>query len=1437
MTPGDDIYYPASLKYTHDSDDSEDDRYPSRGTISYSLGGADAGKFDIDPVSGDLLPEGSHQYNSPGPDGVFLVVITATDASGRNASVSIALQPSGSDNNPVVRGPRVIRYPENGTWQVAKYTGKVHDEDKEDVDVGWIIGVQPGGGDGDVFEIDDDGVLYFDQPPDYEQGQREYSFSLHVYDTNPPGRGRPGQTFYSVKVIVEDVNDPPEIVGPTDVDFPENSTYAVAEYTVEGVDAGETANWKPLSGTGASEFSLTSTRDDPAELRFNSPPDYESFDTGNDEHIFLLTIMVEVGGEMKTEHVRVEVTNVNEPPSFATETTTRNVGENAGPKEDFGSPVEATDPDESDYLNYTLTGRDDDSSFDIDYSYGQLRTIPGVDYGTKSSYTVTVTATDQGGLTDTITITITTNEENDAPVFSGGSSTATKEVAENSPADTNVGDPISATDEDQDTLTYLLEGTQQEQDDFNDAFQLNTSTGQITVKANDSLNFEDKASYTFDIGVSDNNGGTATIDVTIDVTDVNEVPTFDDGASTTRTVIENTAAGENIGAPVSATDPDNENNPNTQTLTYTLGGDDASSFDIDASSGQLRTKDALDHDTKATYTVTVSVRDSKDDSGNADSAEDDTIAVTITVTGENEPPEFAAETDTRTIPENTAAGQNIGAPYTATDPDNGDTLTYTLEGTDAGSFEIVSNNGQIKTKAGVIYDYEAAKNSYEVTVKADDYNGGTDTIDVTIDITNVDEAGTVTFNPTPPKAGTLLTATLTDLDGNVSGDTWEWLAADSATGTLTAITGATSNTYTPTVDDVGKFLKAKASYTDDEGSGKNAAATTTVGVTPANTPHTFPDGDSDNVPDPVTLSIAENSAANTSVGTVSTTDSDATDILIYSLEGETAEQIAFNEAFLFDTSTSEITVKADDSLDHETTPSYTFDVGVSDGKDAAGYSDTFVDSTVAVTINVTDVNEPPAFATETDTRTVPENTAAGEHIGVPFTATDPDDGDTLTYVLSGTDHASFTIETVNGGGQLKTKSPLDYESGTTSYTVTVGVRDRLNEHGTIDTVTDDELDVTITVTNQDEPGAVTFTNPTPQARIELTASLGDPDVVAENSTTWQWSISNTSGNGFASIDAATDASYTPSDDDIGKYLRATAAYTDGHGANKTAQGEPGNAVRVAHNPNQPPTFTEDPNNNPITFSIAENTPAGQDIGTPVTATDPDRTDTIAYSLGTPSASVFHIVSDTGQIQTEGSLDHETKATYTVTVTATDPSNESDTIAVTINVTDEDEPPSKPDAPTVTAKANTHDTLTVTWTAPTNTGPDLTSYTFAHRKHDVQEWTTQTIQVTSFADPANPTLDITGLLPETQYFARVQADNDEGTGEWSGEGSGTTDIKPEADWLPVSLTPLTLLSTSPVCSLKRSISPGCRPTTTKEPASGPAKVPALPTSNRRRIGSN
>ena len=78
----------------------------------------------------------------------------------------------------------------------------------------------------------------------------------------------------------------------------------------------------------------------------------------------------------------------------------------------------------------------------------------------------------------------------------------------------------------------------------------------------------------------------------------------------------------------------------------------------------------------------------------------------------------------------------------ATDADASYTLTYSLSGTtdapnDYESFSIVTTSGQLQTKAAL--DYET-KGSYEVSVDVSDGNDGTDSITVTINITDVNEA-------------------------------------------------------------------------------------------------------------------------------------------------------------------------------------------------------------------------------------------------------------------------------------------------------------------------------------------------------------------------------------------------------------------------------------------------------------------------------------------------------------------------------------------------------------------------------------------------------------------------------------------------------------------------------------------------------------------------
>ena len=204
---------------------------------------------------------------------------------------------------------------------------------------------------------------------------------------------------------------------------------------------------------------------------------------------------------------------------------------------------------------------------------------------------------------------------NNAPIFTDGTTT-TRSVAENTASGQNIGGAVTATDDDNDTLTYTLGGTDAA------AFGIVSASGQLQTSA--PLDYETKASYAVTVSVSDSNGGADSINVTINVTNVaepNSAPVFTEGTNTTRSVAENTASGQNIGGAVTATDADT-----SDTLTYTLGGMDAAAFGIVSASGQLQTSAPLDYETKASYTVTVSVSDSN---GGADS-----INVTINVTAD-----------------------------------------------------------------------------------------------------------------------------------------------------------------------------------------------------------------------------------------------------------------------------------------------------------------------------------------------------------------------------------------------------------------------------------------------------------------------------------------------------------------------------------------------------------------------------------------------------------------------------------------------------------------------------------------------------------------------------------------------------------------------------------------------------------------------------------
>ena len=379
----------------------------------------------------------------------------------------------------------------------------------------------------------------------------------------------------------------------------------------------------------------------------------------------------------------------------------------------------------------------------------------------------------------------------------------------------------------------------------------------------------------------------------------------------------------------------------------------------------------------------------------------------------NLPPTFDQGSATsRDVPEDAEMLATVGDPVTASDPDD-ETLDYDLASATTNRFSVISRSstlgdpGQILVVNNFRLDHELV-DTHQLRIRVRDKrdaDGNADeawdtTIVVTINITNVDEAGVVTLSSDSPEENVPLSASLTDPDGGVSNLTWQWHWADgNAPNTWTNISGATHNGLVPTATQVGKFLRAEASYDDGEGAGKTAGAVTASAVvTASNDPPEFDEGVT------ASRSVAEGAPVGTPVGAaITATDPDG-DELGYSLaDGEGSS------FFTIDPDTGKITVTAGQSLDYETNPSYTLTVQVSDGKDSSHIADDTItiDDTIAVTVNLINVDEPGLVTLDT----------AEPEVGTAITATltDPDGGlASLQWQWSGSENGFNNWEDIAG---------------------------------------------------------------------------------------------------------------------------------------------------------------------------------------------------------------------------------------------------------------------------------------------------------------------------------------------------------------------------------------------------------------------------------------
>ena len=227
-----------------------------------------------------------------------------------------------------------------------------------------------------------------------------------------------------------------------------------------------------------------------------------------------------------------------------------------------------------------------------------------------------------------------------------------------------------------------------------------------------------------------------------------------------------------------------------------------------------------------------------------------------------------------------------------------------------------------------------------------------------------------------------------------------------------------------------------------------------------------------------------------------------------------------------------------------------------------------------------------------------------------------------------------------------------------------------------------------------------------------------------------------------------------------------------HDGKGTQGGHKVNGTLTPPAPNTPPEF----DGSSTSGLVPENSPPDTVVTASYSASDADG-DTLTYTLEGTDAASFDIDPSSGKIRTKSGIayDHEEKSVYSMIVKADDGNGGTATIFVHIQITDVEEPPSAPAAPTVEAVADTSDSLSVSWTAPDNSGkPDIESYDLQYRKGTTEDWSDGP------QDVAETMTTITGLDAGSSYQVRVRATNDEGNGAWSPAGTGSTSTAANAD---------------------------------------------------------
>ncbi|XP_053407770.1 protein dachsous-like isoform X2 [Mercenaria mercenaria] len=743
------------------------------------------------------------------------------------------------------------------------------------------------------------------------------------------------------------------------------------------------------------------------------------FDTDNAviEYSIILGVSDGAFTTTLTTTIRVEDDNDN-APEFSGDTTAYIL--ESSPAGTRVLNLTATDKDKSAEYNNVTFSLSGATKFEIGGDNRDVILVANgasFEYETKSSYTLTITASDnapeEAKTTDlNISVSITTD-----PKFNKLDFAKTASVDENA-TETTVIYVLDVTDKDG-TGTLTVSISEQPSPEM---FRLDGQS--LKPKSGAAFDAEgDKTSYQLKFKASDGTYETESEVLTVTVNDVNDNPPVFTELSPEVNISEK-AAGGTIVYDVNATDAD-VGNPNN-TMKYSMMETDTSHFRIDTDSGIIYVEEdaTLVYSSKAEYKLVVTAQD-------GDGPTDNSAKTNVTVRLHTQP-KFNKLNSTKnaSVYENATDTTEIYV-LDVTDEDGSGTLTISIS--EQPSPEMFRLDGQsLKPTSGATFDAEGDTTSYQLRFWASDgtYEVESEVLTVTVNdvndnppvFTEVDPV--VNISEKAAAGTTVLSVTATDKDLTDANNKIKY----SMTGTDFSIDPDTGDiTVSASLS-----YKTKSEYditvtaTDTGTPPKNA--TQQVKFTLLAEPQFV------NLTEPKSKDINENLHANASVFTISVSDLDNTWDGNVSIVSQTPHEMFKIKGNILETKT--------DGLDAENTTTYVLKFKVMDG--------TFVVESANLTFNILDLNDNPPVISTVPNVTITENMTTGTVV-FDVQATDKDvttQNNVLSYTITaGNDDKVFTIDAVNGSLSLNktlTKETYNMEvmvsdSGSTILTATTNV--------------------------------------------------------------------------------------------------------------------------------------------------------------------------------------------------------------------------------------------------------------------------------------------------------------------------------------------------------------------------------------------------------------